>query len=135
MKSLFEMTFQNRFQGDSARGFQPAPRLGQIITDIEQSPLTDWKPDQSTQIPMTRPAGTSDTDWAKILAEGLKAASQGYGAYTQGQIAKMKAEADLLKTRNPSVASLLPSDSKTTTIALVVGGIAVLGLIAVVALK
>jgi hypothetical protein len=142
MKSFFQLSFQNGFRSDTQRGFVA---LGQddVVSAEEWVPPTfnqDQPPMtaptiQPVQAPTTRPPNTSDTDWAKILAEGLKDAASGYGTYTQGQIAKMKAEADILKQKNPAVASLLPSDSKTATIALVVGGVAVLGLILVVAVK
>lgn len=155
MRSFFQMSFHNGFRTDTARGFRPASGtavLGQTDDEILNEELnqeTPWSPGEgfqgsyypsttttpATAAPIKRPPGTTDTDWAKILAEGLKAASQGYGIYTQAQIAQMKAEADLLKAKNPSVASLLPGDSKTTTIALVVGGIAVLGLLLVATIK
>jgi len=136
MNSFFTMTFQNQFRGDQARGFRPA--LGQIYGSYDNLPTSDWSPSQVQEAPKApdpvKPSGTSDTDWAKILSEGIKGAATGYGAYTQAQIAKMKAEYDILRSRNPAIPPL-QQDSKTTTIALVVGGIAVIGLIAVVALK
>ncbi len=150
MKNFFQMSFQNGFRGDVARGFRPL-LLGQDDVPAEEpwtppedfqtsySPGPSYTPAIQTQytppaqVPTTRPANTSDTDWAKLLAEGLKDAASGYGTYTQAQIQKMKAEADILKSKNPSVSSFLPSDSKTATIAMVVGGVAVLGLILVVA--
>lgn len=92
--------------------------------------------EQFPTLPTERPANTSDTDWAKILAEGFKAAGTGYGVYSQASIAKMKAQADLLRAKNPAAASILPSSmSTTTTILLVLGGISLLGVGLVAALR
>ncbi len=158
MKSFFSMGFQNGFRGDFARGFRPATAvLGQddeILNEEIQAAQAEqpWTPPSDFEagyippvttppkpvvpvVPTTRPPGTTDTDWAKLLADGLKAAASGYGSYTTEQIAKMKAEAEILKQKNPSVASLLPSTTNAVTIALVVGGVALLGLILVVAVK
>lgn len=87
-------------------------------------------------LPTERPAGTSDTDWAKILAEGFKAVGTGYGVYSQASIAKMKAQAEILRAKNPTAAKILPSTMDTTTkVLLVLGGIAVVGVGLVFALK
>lgn len=99
-------------------------------------PSTFPSPAQSQSLPTERPPGTSDTDWAKILAEGFKAAASGYGVYSQAEIAKMKAQADLLRSKNPGAASILPGGmSATTTTLLVLGGVGLLGTLLVFALK
>lgn len=92
--------------------------------------------EQFPTLPTERPANTSDADWAKALAEGFKAVGTGYGAYSQSSIAKMKAQAEILRSKNPGAASILPgSMGTTTTILLVLGGIAVVGIGLVAALK
>jgi hypothetical protein len=93
-------------------------------------------PVPAPRIPAAQPPGMSDTDWAKLLAQGITAAGQGYGIYTKAEVDKMNAQAAALKAKNPSVASILPSAlSPTVTILLVLGGVAVIGLGLVVALK
>lgn len=167
MRTIFERSFASKFGAAPIHGFRPAgSALGQVRLaqsefsfDPEQIPAgqdystpaspfsfspdytplspTYPAPSQAAPLPTTRPPGTSDTDWAKILAEGFKAAASGYGIYSQAEVAKMKAEADLLRSKNPSAASILPGGAlgTGTTIALVLGGIGLLGTILVVALK
>jgi hypothetical protein len=86
------------------------------------------------KVPDKQPAGTSDTDWAKLLSQGLKAAGEGYGSYTKEEIARMNTQAAQLKARNPSVASLLsPTATATPSITpYVLVGAGALGLIALI---
>lgn len=166
MRTMFERSFSSGFGTQPIHGFRPMQglgpvkvlgRLGQFSFDPNEVPSggdtttpaspysfdpnqAPTSPTQSAPVPpapTTRPPGTSDTDWAKILAEGFKAAGSGYGVYSQAEIAKMKAEADILKAKNPAAASILPGTglSQTTTILVVLGGIAVVGIGLMVALK
>jgi hypothetical protein len=100
-------------------------------------PASPLSPAVAPKIPAQQPAGMSDTDWAKLLAQGITAAGAGYGAYTKAEIDKMNAQAAVLKARNPGAASIIPSTGLSTgaTIALAVGGLAVVGLVIAVAMK
>lgn len=93
-------------------------------------------PGVAPKVPAQQPPGMSDTDWAKLLAQGITAAGTGYGVYSKAEVDKMNAQAAALKARNPGIASILPSGMDTTTVILVVlGGVAVIGIGLMLALK
>jgi hypothetical protein len=142
MRTLFEMGFRNTFQ----------PLLGQeMITSWEQlqnQPSSGGVPGAITSYdqmmnqpstpstPSTPSGGGSSTDWGKLVAQGITAAGQGYGTYSKEQIAKIQAEAQAkgkLPTPAPMIAPSTGGVSSNTV--LIIGGIAVVGLIAAVALR
>lgn len=152
MKSLFEMGFRNSF----------APMMGQDEANpwgegsggppVTYDQLTPSSPSDSTwgaggppvtslpsqtpgtAVPPTKPPGTSDSDWAKIIAQGITAGGAGYGAYSKEQVAKITAQTQKNAPKPSGAPVMAPSGSSSNTIFLV-GGLAVVGLIAAVALR
>lgn len=115
-------------QGPPSEGFPG------VITSPDQGPPSQGVPGAITSlprapvIPAKQPPGMSDTDYAKLLAEGLKL---GLSYYTQEQVARMKAEADKLKAKNPATASILSGGTSTGTYILIgLGAVGLVGLIA-----
>lgn len=128
MRTMFEMGFRNAFQ----------PVLGQDSYD-EGLPGVDVTPSAPTPTPAptpTKPAGTSDSDWAKVIAAGITAAAAGYGAYTKEQIAALNAQtakaAAAKSAFAPGGAGVGGVSANTLYL---VGGLAVVGIIAAIALK
>lgn len=116
---------------DPYRRFTSSPRLGQdIITSIDQGPPAQPVPGVITSVtpPTSQPPGTSDSDWAKTIAAALKAASEGYGAYTKEEIARLNAEAAALKAKNPTVAPILnQAPQPASPLPYIILGLGVLG--------
>jgi|SRR5579871_3084840 len=146
MRTLFEMGFRNSFR----------PLLGQdMVTSYDQ--LTDQSSsggglpagtvtsyDQLNQ-PTTTPsapsgggggAGGSSTDWGKLFAQGITAAGQGYGTYSKEQTAKIQAQTAAKAGVKPvTPGAPAPSSGVSANTVYLIGGIAVVGLIAAVALR
>jgi len=97
----------------------PAEPVPGIVTGLPRPPV----------IPTNQPPGMSDTDYAKLLVEGLKL---GVGYYTQEQLAKMKAEADRLKAKSPAAAAILSGGTSAGTYILI--GAGAISLVALIAL-
>lgn len=119
----------------------PADTVPNLYTSIDQdlrpveplhNAVVNLPPEP--KIPAQQPAGTSDTDWAKLLAAGLKAAAQGYGAYTQEEISRMNTQAARLKDKNPSVAPFLNPDASSSTTPYLIVGVGALGLLGLLAI-
>lgn len=97
----------------------PAEPVPGIVTGLPKPPV----------IPTKQPPGMSDTDYAKLLVEGLKL---GVGYYTQEQLAKMKAEADRLKAKSPAAAAILSGGTSVGTYLLIgAGAVSLVALIAI----
>lgn len=141
MRTMFEMGFRNSF----------VPLLGQdIVASYDQlndqsssgglPPGTVTSYDQLTQPSPTTPSGGGggggSTDYAKLVAQGITAAGQGYGAYSKEQTAKIQAQAVAKAGVKPTVvAPAAPSSGVSANTVYLIGGIAVVGLIAAVAFK
>lgn len=104
---------------------------GPDLTPTRQEPINPIAP----QIPTTRPAGTSDVEWAKVLSNTLTAISKGYGSYSDTEIAKIKMEAEALRARNPAAAQAGGLGGISPTALFIGGAVLVTGVIALLALK
>jgi len=148
MRTMFEMGFRNSF----------VPLMGQDITTWDQlndtsssggglpaGTITSY--DQLTQ-PSTPSApsggggggggggGSGATDAAKLVAQGITAAGQGYSTYSKEQVAKINAQAQKGKAPvAPGAPVAAPSSGVNSNTVFLIGGIAVVGLIAAVALR
>lgn len=124
MRTMFQMGFRPGFMsmGQDSSPWGPG---GPPVTSI----------DQPTPTTPPKPAGSSDsTDWGKLISQGITAAAQGYGAYSKEQVAKIQAQAASLKPALPGAVPVASTGISANTMFLV-GGLAVVGLIAAVALK
>ena len=123
MRTMFEMGFRPGFMS-MGQDSSPWGSGGPPVVSIDQQPTTPPKP-----------AGASDsTDWGKLISQGITAAAQGYGAYSKEQIAKIQAQAANLRPALPGAVPA-PSSGISANTMFLVGGLAVVGLIAAVALK
>lgn len=114
------------------------PTVTEATPNLFASLEQDTRPTESvpgivTKLPDEQPAGTSDSAWAKLLAQGLKSAGEGYGAYTKAEIAKMNAQAIELKAKNPAAGALIPNSllSSSSNTPYIVMGALVVGLLGV----
>lgn len=156
MKSMFDIGFRPQFMPIPLR----RPGLGQdegwdsseIYTSIDQMPdSTGWDssgmytsydqgpPAESvtgmvTDLDLWKSPKSQDTDWGKILSTLAKTGAEGYAGYTKAQIvaaaAKQKAG---LPAGLPNVNVPPPSSGLSPNTVFLVGGLAVVGLIAVLA--
>jgi hypothetical protein len=138
---MFEMGFRNGFKPMIGQGeeqewgsLQPSPSW-----DLEQNPPS--VPTYPTQTPIqtpTKPAGTSDSDWAKLIATGLTSVAAGYGAYEKEKVAEINAQA-AKAAASSSASRFAPGGvgvgGVSANTMFLVGGIAVVGIIAAIALK
>lgn len=123
MRTMFEMGFRPTFAPIMGQDSNPWGAGGPPVTSISDQPTPP------------KPAGSSDsTDWGKLISQGITAAAQGYGAYSKEQVAKIQAQAANLRPGTPGLAPVASSGISANTMFLV-GGLAVAGLIAAVALK
>jgi hypothetical protein len=128
---MFEMGFRNSFMPVMGQGeeeeFQSLQQTG------NQTPIPTIP---TTPTPPPKPAGTSDNDWAKIIAAGLTAGAAGYGAYTKEQIAAINADAAAKAAAAKSGGVPAPAGvGVSANTIFLVGGVAVVGIIAAIALR
>jgi hypothetical protein len=130
---MFEMGFRNSFMPVMGQGEEEEFQSLQQTENPAPIPTIPTIP--TTPTPPPKPAGTSDNDWAKIIAAGLTAGAAGYGAYTKEQIAAINADAaKAAAAKSGGVPAPAGVGVSANTIFLV-GGVAVVGIIAAIALK
>ena len=122
MRTMFEMGFRPGFMS-MGQDSSPWGSGGPPVVSIDQQPTTPPKP------------ASDSTDWGKLISQGITAAAQGYGAYSKEQIAKIQAQAASLKPAVPGMAPVPAGSGISANTMFLVGGLAVVGLIAAVALK
>src|SRR5262245_5401254 len=99
MRTLFEMGFRNDFgivlgQGEEQE-WQSLQQSGGTIPSTTTTPTT------------TKP-GEGGSDWAKLIAQGFKSASDIYGSLTKEQIAKMSKETENLRRQQQAMRPGMP---------------------------
>jgi hypothetical protein len=140
MKSMFTMGFRpatfspimgQEFITSYDQGL-PAEPVPNLYTSYDQGPPAEPVPGLVTTLPTD---SGSSTDWGKIIGEAVKSGAGTYGAYNQGQIAQaaQRAKAAGIMPSNVPVARTPGDTGINPNVIFIVGGLALAGLVAVIA--